>query len=410
VVDNRSSPAARVPLSAEPVLLDVTRLIARTWTGRQATGIDRVCLAYLRHFRSRALAVIQHRGVIRVLAERESAALFDLLDGGAPGLRRRIAQQLSAALAGRATRRALEGQAYLNVGHTDFDLAAHAQWVRRRGVRPFYFLHDLIPVLHPEFSRPHAVRRHDGRVRAALEYGAGILLGSHAVRHDLATFAAAQGLPLPPVAVAHLAGEDFRTAPAAPAACTAGKPFFLCVGTIEPRKNHRLLFDVWQRLAGRLGAATPKLVIVGQTGPMTGDLLAPLAAAPALKLHVERRPHCRDEELAGLMRGARALLVPSLAEGFGLPFVEALQAGTPVIASDLPVFREIGQGAAVLLDPAEPAAWERAIMAAATGRVQQAGAAGYVPPSWSAHFDTVERFVLAPVPRTETCPERVLAA
>jgi glycosyltransferase involved in cell wall biosynthesis len=393
------------------VLLDVTRLIARSWTGRQPTGIDRVCLAYLRHFRGRALAVVQHRGLIRVLAEADSAALFDLLEGPDVAVRRRLVRKLAAALVPRTGRERLAGRAYLNIGHTDFDLAVHRAWIRHSGVRPFYFLHDLIPVLHPEFSRPHAVRRHLGRVESALESAAGIILGSEAVRRDLAGFAAARGLSLPPLAVAPLAGEEFvRPAPAAPADPT---PYFLCIGTIEPRKNHRLLLAVWQRLCARLGAETPRLVIAGQTGPMTGDLLAPLAADTALGAHVEHRRACCDAELAGLLHHARAVLVPSLAEGFGLPFVEALQAGTPVIASDLPVFREIGQGAATLLDPADPGAWEAAVLAALAPSGGRAN--GFVPPRWPAHFDAVERFIATSadsIRRTGVHPsnERVLAA
>lgn len=383
---------ARPATTSGPVLLDVTRLVARSWTGRRATGIDRVCLAYLRHFRACAQAVVQHRGLIRVLGAAESAELFALLETDAPATRRRLARQLSAALLPRALRGELAGRPYLNIGHTDFDLAAHHAWIRQSRVRPFYFLHDLIPVLHPEFSRPHAVRRHQGRVESALTGAAGIILGSHAVERDLAGFAAAHGLPLPPLAVAPLAGEDFAVnAPAAPANLA---PFFLTIGTIEPRKNHRLLLDVWQRLAARLGAETPRLVIVGQTGPMTRDLLAPLAADPALAAHVEHRAACSDAELARLMHHARAVLMPSLAEGFGLPFVEALQAGRPVIASDLPVFREIGQGAACLIDPADRDGWEQAVLAALAEPARQPS--GFAAPRWPAHFHVVEHFIAAP--------------
>jgi glycosyltransferase involved in cell wall biosynthesis len=393
------------------LLLDVTRLIARSWSGRQPTGIDRVCLAYLRHFRGRAQAVVQHRGLIRVLDERDSAALFDLLEGPDIAVRRRLARLLAAALVARSPREGLAGRAYLNIGHTDFDLTVHRDWVRRSGVWPFYFLHDLIPVLHPEFSRPHAVRRHIGRVECALQSATGIILGTEAVRRDLAGYAAARGLPLPPLAVAPLAGEEFvRPAPAAPADSV---PFFLCIGTIEPRKNHRLLLAVWQRLAARLGAATPRLVIVGQTGPMTGDILAPLAADAALRAHVEHRRVCCDAELAGLIHHARAVLVPSLAEGFGLPFVEALQAGTPVIASDLPVFREIGQGAATLIDPFDRDVWEHAVRAALAQ--PGLGASDFVPPRWPGHFEVVERFIAAPSDcahssSAHSSNERVLAA
>lgn len=415
-MNNNSDLTVPSPSAPEPVLLDVTRLIAHSWSGRQATGIDRVCMAYLRHFRARARAVVQHRGLIRVFSAQETATLFTLLDGPVRGLRTRIAGLLSAAIIGGSAGDALDGMAYLNIGHTDFDLPAHRDWVRRRRIRPFYFLHDLIPILHPEFSRPHAVRRHLGRVRCALRTGAGIILGADAVKRELATFAAAQALPLPPLAVAHIAGEDFRAAGPPPSAAPA--PYFLCIGTIEPRKNHRLLFDVWQELANRFGGQAPRLVIVGQAGPMTGDLLTPLVQNPVLRAHVEHRPRCSDGELAYLLHHAQALLVPSLAEGFGLPFVEALEVGTPVIASDLPVFREIGQGAAWLLDPQDRGAWEEAIAVASLrshrsddGRsLHAAREVAFAPPRWPCHFEVVERFIDNPMPHTPPFSERVLAA
>jgi len=392
--------------SAAPVLLDVTRLVALGWTGRHPTGIDRVCRAYLRHFRYRAQAVVQHRGVIRVLEPAPSAALFDVLEHPAPGMRRRIARQLSAALIARPARERIAGRAYLNIGHTDFDLPVHHGWAREHRLRPFYFLHDLIPVVHPEYSRPHAVRRHLGRVESALAGAEGIILGSQAVADELAAFAAARGLPLPPHAVAHLAGEIPLPAALPPPAYD--RPFFLCVATIEPRKNHRLLLDLWARLAARLGDNTPRLVLVGQIGPLTGDILAPLAANPTLQAHVTHHAACCDAELARLMHHARALLMPTLAEGFGLPFVEALAAGTPVIASDLPVLREIGQGAARLIDPACLDGWERAVLAALEQPALRAK--DFVPQRWGGHFEVVERFIADPAQFRRPSSERVLAA
>lgn len=386
------------PAAPHAVLLDVTRIVATRWTGRRPTGIDRVCNAYLAHFRTRARAVVQHRGVIRVLDGPASQRLFDLLEAPRDRFRPRLAALLAAALAAAPQRPPRPGIAYLNVGDTDFDLAAHRAWTGRHAVRAFYFIHDLIPALHPEFSRPHAVRRHGERVRSALRTGAGVIVGSRAVERDLAAFAAAHGLALPPVALAPLAGSGLGAA--SPPRDPAAAPLFVTVGTIEPRKNHRLLFDAWRLLAERLGDKTPRLVLAGQTGPLTGQLLAPLDADPALRRHITLLPACSDTELAALLGEARAVLMPSLAEGFGLPLIEALEAGVPVIASDLPVFRETGQGLPLLLDPHNPAAWAEAIASlarqgqeSADALAAEARARQFVAPRWTDHFAAIESLI-----------------
>lgn len=102
---------------------------------------------------------------------------------------------------------------------------------------------------------------------------------------------------------------------------------------------------------------------------------------------------CDDAALAALMAGARAMLMPSLAEGFGLPMAEALALGVPVIASDLPCFREVGRGIPCLLDPHDVAAWEARIVAfdAAAARRQRRIDAlhGYRPSGWADHFERI---------------------
>lgn len=394
-----------MPIDGRDIVIDVTRLVARSWTARQSSGIDRVCYAYLRHFRPRALALVQHRGVVRVLDARRSERLFDLLLGPAQGFRRKLAAFAPAALADPVPETRLAGMTYLNCSHTDFDLDAHHDWVSRSGVTAVYFIHDLIPVLHPEFTRPHAVRRHLGRLRGALKHGGRIITSSQVVARDLEEFAQGEGLPCPAPLVAPIAGEAL--VPTTPVAPVAGKPCFLSVGTIEPRKNHRLLFDIWRELAARMGERTPRLVLVGQKGPLTGDILAPLSD-PAIAAHVEWRGRCDDGELANLMAGARALLLPSLAEGFGLPLVEALHMGTPAIASDIAIFREIGQGAAVLLDPSNHTAWVEAIATLATSAPAQPAA--FEAPGWPDHFARLEGWLSSSALKSGPAYESSLAA
>ena len=107
--------------NGRPYLLDVTRLIWRRWVGRLPTGIDRVCLAYLDHYRAEAQAVVQWRGFRRILSEAASDRLFTIL--GRP--RRAIRRDLARFLAGERVRigRRLrgDGRIYFNVGHTALD-------------------------------------------------------------------------------------------------------------------------------------------------------------------------------------------------------------------------------------------------------------------------------------------------
>jgi len=172
---------------------------------------------------------------------------------------------------------------------------------------------------------------------------------------------------------------------------------FIILGTIEGRKNHMMLLDVWQQLVARHGRAAPRLVIIGQRGWACDDVLARLDAG-GFGDRVEETGALDDATTARRLAGARALLFPSFAEGYGLPLVEALDAGVPVIASDLPVFREIGQGVPDLLPPDDVAGWQAAIMAYAAPdsparAAQMQRLAGFRAPDWPSHFAKVDAFL-----------------
>ncbi|RYD19527.1 MAG: glycosyltransferase family 1 protein, partial [Lysobacteraceae bacterium] len=190
-----------------------------------------------------------------------------------------------------------------------------------------------------------------------------------------------------------LLGTQVMPTPATPMVMP-DMPYFLCVGTIEPRKNHLLLLNLWRTFAETLPQAEiPRLIIVGRRGWENEQVIDMLERCPSLRGHVEERNGCSDQHLDTLLRGARALVLPSFAEGYGLPVAEALAVGTPVICSDLPALREAGGAAPDFLDPLDGPAWRRAILDHfQTGPIHMAQRdriPAYRAPTWAQHVEIV---------------------
>ena len=377
------------------LLIDISRPLSRLLEGRLPTGVDRVCLAYVRHYRTHARALIFFRKKVWVFPRSVSLKLFDLLlhppsRSGARLLRIILLQGATAWFP-----RRLRGALLLNLGHSNLDQPAYLDAIRQREFRFIYFVHDLIPVTHPEYCRPGQRLRHAKRIRQALSVASGVIVNSKATLADLASFAASEQLQVPPSACALLAPEP----PPKPSASPLWKePYFVMVGTLEPRKNYTLILQIWQRLAGLLGSQTPRLVLIGQRGWECENIVDLLERAPALQGVVLEMPECCDSEMATILHHSRALLFPSFVEGYGLPLAEALAAGVPVIASDLAVFREFAGEIPDYIDPLDGLGWMRAILdfaapdsprrAAQCVRLQR-----FAAPTWDAHFVSVENLL-----------------
>lgn len=382
-----------MPVDDAPFLLDVTRLIWRRWVGRYPTGIDRVALAYLRHFGDRAQAVIQHQKMRRILSRSASRDLFAILLD--PGKRFRASFLLAALRNFAGLDDQGRGRFYFNVGHTGLNSAGFREWVGTANVRPIYLVHDLIPITHPEFCREGEGTKHRERMITALKTGAGIIGNSQATLDDLAAFATEQNLVMPPSLVAWL-GIDAR---AHAVANDQEQPAtFVTLGTIEARKNHLLLLNLWSRLIDRMGSSAPRLVIIGQRGWEAEPVFDLLDNDQKLRGQVTELNHCSDAELDRLLGQARALLFPSLAEGYGLPLLEALDIGLPVIASDLPVFREIAGEIPDFAEKGDADRWEELILSYAEPQsraraAQLKRAANFHAPDWPSHFSKVEHWL-----------------
>ncbi len=175
---------------------------------------------------------------------------------------------------------------------------------------------------------------------------------------------AAYGIAPDRITVAHL-GVDPRFSPSpndpAPADHGISRPYVLHVGDLHERRNLPTVVDA-VAAARRAGGPTASLalVLVGSDRGVWGALRSRAAAAGIADATIHRES-VSEEELVTLYRGAAALVYPSLYEGFGLPLVEAMASGTPVIASRAACIPEVTGAAARLIDPHDTAAWTTAI-------------------------------------------------
>ena len=379
-----------------PLLLDVTRLVWRRWEGVRPTGIDRICDAWLEHFAARSQAVIIMKQRKVILPRAPSQALFAALAGPDRLFRKRMI--MLALRWGLWLLRDLEGKGrfWLNAGHTGLHIRGLATWCARANLRPIYLVHDLIPITHPEFCRAGEDAKHALRMRTVLESGAGVVANSQHTLESLKDFAGSSGMAVPPATVAWPGFESWKMA-GPPVSVGQNPPTFVMLGTIEGRKNHALMLAVWQRMVAELGDGCPQLIIVGRRGWQADAVFATLDSFDFRGKVIEAGA-LDDAALAQVLRSARALLFPSFAEGFGIPLVEALAAGIPVIASDLTVFREIAEDIPELLPPDDEEAWAAMLKEYASPDSprrdhQMARIEGYQPPNWSEHFAAVEAFL-----------------
>ena len=211
-------------------------------------------------------------------------------------------------------------------------------------------VYDLVPFESPDAAQSRASRIERATIRPALRRAAGLACISQATLDDLVrrfpiARRTARVIPL-------AADEAFRGAAPGDVASrfAIDRPYVLSVATLEPRKNLERLISAWRELDDRLRNAHA-LVLVGARGWEESTILL---AARESNVHV--LGHVTDDDLVALYAGARVFAYPSLYEGFGLPVLEAMSAGVPVITSNCSSLPEVAGDAALLVDPLDPSA------------------------------------------------------
>ena len=404
------------------MLLDISRLI---WRARRTgpSGIDRVELAYAQHFLATdaprpAYAVVHLGGwlfgVNSLGARRFVQGVAARWQGGASeynqGRTTGILALYATLLLGhwsvgfqlrRRFRQHREPPIFLVVSHHHLSREHTMRSIRRAfGARCVCFLHDLIPIDYPEYVQPGKAQGHRRVTETIARLFDAVIVNSQSTadsfRHFLSS-APERTLPDASIRVALPGVRAFPRSTRTPNAPHGADsmPYFIVLGTIEPKKNHLLLLNLWGRLATTM-ALPPRLLVIGARGWENEQVVDLLERSHRLHGLVEEHNRLDDEGVGSLLSHARAVLVPSFVEGFGLPLAEALASGVPVICSDIPVFREVGLDVPDYVDPLDLIAWRDAIVDysephSARRAAQMQRLTHWQPPLWPDHFEIVER-------------------
>lgn len=284
----------------------------------------------------------------------------------------------------------------LNISRSDHLLLLDSSWHRHKemgdllraarmvGAEITAVIYDLVPLRAPAFCVDGMPQVYKAWLGTVLKYADNLLCISRAVADDVADllneidFARAIRIGYWPL------GADFHSAgaPEAGVPHIGERPYFLAVGTLEPRKGHRTMLRAFEQLWH--SGNDISLVFAGQRGWMMDDFVLQIEAHPEFDKRLYWIEQPTDAELSALYQSSEAVIAASFAEGFGLPLIEAARFRKPLFASDLPVFREVTSGSqsAHFFQPGVPESLASSIGAYLAGSVVPDGVVAPVVLQW----------------------------
>lgn len=216
--------------------------------------------------------------------------------------------------------------------------------LKGRDVKIVVFIHDIIPVTDPRYFKLEFIERFLPYLDAAVAYSDVIFTTTQFTANEIRRIFAASKRKLPQFALASL-GSDFGVCDKSnqkisPEARSVSKlaPYLLTVATIEPRKNHKVILDAYDRY---LKNTNINLVFCGRCGWNTKALIKRIHSHKDYGKRIFHLMDQNDETVSYLYQEAFYTVLPTYIEGFGLPAVESLIAGTPALLSDIPVMHEV---------------------------------------------------------------------
>jgi glycosyltransferase involved in cell wall biosynthesis len=214
-------------------------------------------------------------------------------------------------------------------------------------------IHDLSHLVHPQTHKKRSVRRARRRLPLMVRNADAIITPTESVRREVCDnlrIGAEKVFAIPEAARACFRPLAFAETADARRRLGIGDDFLLTVGTLEPRKNLSVLVSAFEEVTRARPQDNTQLVIAGGRGWLSGPLFEAIERSPA-RDRIVLTDYLHDDDLRVLYCSCRAFIYPSIFEGFGLPPLEAMACGAPVIASRIPALEETTGGAALLFDP-----------------------------------------------------------
>ncbi|WP_323494216.1 glycosyltransferase family 1 protein [Sphingomonas sp. 10B4] len=298
----------------------------------------------------------------------------------------------------------LEGDVFLGLDLSFDAIRRHGRQLlrwRRGGTRFWFVVYDLLPLQNPKYFSPKVTVRFSWWLLATAKLADGYLCISPHVADDLKTllaqrFGASTGINVAvfPMGFDIPADSSVQDVRRLPPLSVNGNGFILAVGTVEPRKGYEMLLDAFDWLWSHGSSA--RLVIVGKGGWKTETLQRRLREHRELGCRLHWLQDLADDGLLVLYDTASALVVPSHGEGFGLPILEARARSCPVLARDIPAFREHpAQALRFFPENADATQLARAISEVLQDSARiRAETSSTKLPSWRDAADTIQRLVL----------------
>lgn len=296
-----------------------------------------------------------------------------------------------------------DGDVFLGLdlaAHTLPLIERHLQSWRRAGVSINIMVYDLLPLSHPQWFSTRLVRNFRRWIGVVARQADRCICISRATAQALSQHLSIMaGARVPAIVTIPLGADLAASFPSAGlsddfsalATWVRGHRTVLAVGTIEPRKGHSHLLDAFEHLWRSEPDADIALAIVGRAGWRTDDLQARIRTHQEYGNRLVWVDQASDEALAQLYCDSSGFISASFAEGFGLPLIEALVYGTPVLVRDIPVFREVGGGLIDYFNDDAPSALAKSIQ------------------NWLENLKVPDGDVISTLPRWETSGAMVLA-